>query len=83
MVSSMGEVLTPKLTQLAAGDARIQNLFTNDGELDGELLMMALLRSLGPEGFYRKQPKRGTPKSQAEAQPETGIPTYGQEAKAV
>jgi hypothetical protein len=49
MVTSMGEVMTPKLQQAGAG--RIQSLFSADGDVDEELLGLALLRALGPERF--------------------------------
>jgi hypothetical protein len=54
MVSSMGEVMTPSILK-AAGDARgkIQNIFSADGEVDDELLSLALLKALGPESYYR------------------------------
>jgi len=54
MVSSMGEVMTPSIMQ-AAGDTRgkIQNIFSADGEVDDELLTLALLKALGPESYYR------------------------------
>lgn len=57
MVASMGEVLTPKL--LAASGrhgARMQNLFSADGDVDEELLTVALLKSLGPQGYYSHRP---------------------------
>lgn len=55
MVASMGEVLTPRLIA-AAGQksARMQNLFSSDGDVDEELLTVALLKSLGPQGYYRR-----------------------------
>jgi hypothetical protein len=54
MVSSMGEVMTPSILQ-AAGDVRgkIQNIFSANGEVDEELLTLALLKALGPESYYR------------------------------
>jgi activator of 2-hydroxyglutaryl-CoA dehydratase/predicted nucleotide-binding protein (sugar kinase/HSP70/actin superfamily) len=50
MVTSMGEVLTPRILQ-AAGDVpgRIQSLFSADGDVSDELLEVALLKALGPE----------------------------------
>jgi hypothetical protein len=52
MVMSMGEVMTPRIQQ-AAGDARgrIQALFSAEGDVDQELLSLALLKALGPERF--------------------------------
>jgi len=49
MVTSMGEVLTPRLQQAAGGSlGRIQSLFSADGDIDEELLAQALLRARGP-----------------------------------
>jgi hypothetical protein len=55
MVASMGEVLAPKLIA-ASGQksARMQNLFSSDGDVDEELLTVALLKSLGPQGYYSR-----------------------------
>lgn len=56
LVASMGEVLTPKLLAAAGGNgARIQNLFSADGDVDEELLTLALLKALGPQGYYRRE----------------------------
>ncbi|MEW5966148.1 MAG: acyl-CoA dehydratase activase-related protein [Pseudomonadota bacterium] len=52
MVSSMGEALGPALAH-AAGGGRIQPLFSADGEVNEELLGLAVLKVLGPEGYYR------------------------------
>nr|VFJ43169.1 MAG: hypothetical protein BECKFW1821A_GA0114235_10034 [Candidatus Kentron sp. FW] len=54
MVSTMGETLTPRI-MAACPDAtgRIQHLFSNDGEIDTELLVAALLKGMGPVGYYR------------------------------
>ena len=49
MVTSMGDVLTPSLIQTAGlSPGRIQSLFSADGDLDEELLALALLRARGP-----------------------------------
>jgi len=54
MVSSMGEILSPKILDVVDREgARIQYLFSNEGEVDSDLLRLALLKALGPEGFYR------------------------------
>lgn len=55
MVSSMGEALGPALAR-AAGGGRIQPLFSADGEVNEELLGLAVLKVLGPEGYYRPGP---------------------------
>ena len=50
MVASMGEALTPAIAAAAKGaQGRIQHLFSADGEVDAELLALALLKTLGPE----------------------------------
>ncbi|MCK5416773.1 hypothetical protein KAI92_05095 [Candidatus Parcubacteria bacterium] len=54
MVSSMGEVLTPKILEFTKNKGKIQNLFSQDGEINEEILTTALLKILGPEKFYRK-----------------------------
>lgn len=55
MVASMGEALTPKIMQhtRAQSKGRIQNLFSQDGDVDEEQLVLALLKVMGPERFYR------------------------------
>lgn len=53
MVSSMGEILTSKIMKVAGGAGRVQYLFSTDGEIDEELLLMAFLKRLGPERYYR------------------------------
>ena len=56
MVSSMGEVLTPKILQTAGdSDGRLQNLFSSDGEIDEEALTVALLKVMGPEKYYQRR----------------------------
>lgn len=52
MVMSMGEVMTPRIER-AAGDVRgrIQALFSAEGDVDREVLSLALLKALGPERF--------------------------------
>ena len=55
MVSAMGEVLTPCLLKTATNKkGRIQHLFSLNGELDEDQLHLALLKSLGPEKYYRQ-----------------------------
>lgn len=55
MVSSMGEVMTPAIVQAVPGaSGRIQHLFSQQGDVDEELIALALLKVLGPEGFYRR-----------------------------
>ncbi|MFC1670822.1 acyl-CoA dehydratase activase-related protein, partial [Spirochaetota bacterium] len=53
MVSSMGEMLTPSIMLEGRNPgARIQHLFSNEGEVDEEILGLALLKTMGPEKFY-------------------------------
>ncbi|MEZ5543174.1 MAG: acyl-CoA dehydratase activase-related protein [Pseudomonadota bacterium] len=53
MVSSMGEVLTPRIVEAAgAAKGRIQNLFSADGDVNEELLTLVVLKAMGPERFY-------------------------------
>ena len=59
MVATMGEVLSPVIAAGAGGKGRIQHLFSADGEVDEELLTLALLKALGPERYYR--PASGAP----------------------
>ncbi len=55
MVSSMGEVLTPRILQAAeASHGQVQNLFSSDGDVNEELLTLALSKTLGPVHYYRK-----------------------------
>ena len=55
MVSSMGQSLTaPILKAIGNKTARIQDLFTLNGEINIDQLQMALLKTLGPVGYYRK-----------------------------
>ncbi len=56
MVASMGEILSPMIMeQIESRDTRIQHLFSTEGEINEELLMLALLKLLGPEKFYKKR----------------------------
>jgi activator of 2-hydroxyglutaryl-CoA dehydratase/predicted nucleotide-binding protein (sugar kinase/HSP70/actin superfamily) len=55
MVASMGELFTPKIMEMAErNDVRIQHLFTNDGEINEDLLRLSLLKTTGVEKFYRQ-----------------------------
>ncbi|MBU1776184.1 MAG: hypothetical protein KJ899_06050, partial [Gammaproteobacteria bacterium] len=54
MVSSLGEVITPGITRVAPETGgRIQHLFSQQGDVDAELLALALLKTVGPERYYR------------------------------
>ena len=56
MVSSMGELLTPAVEGLEChpGRGRIQHLFSAEGDLDEELLTLAVLKSLRPERYMTR-----------------------------
>jgi len=58
MVSSMGEVLSQAIYEKAlsgsAHKARIQGLFSLEGEIDADRLNLALLKLRGPAGFFRQ-----------------------------
>lgn len=54
MVATMGEALTPAITCAAGANAgRVQHLFSADGDVNEELLTLALLKAMGPERYYR------------------------------
>jgi hypothetical protein len=54
MVTSMAEMLTPRILQAAGGNpGRIQSLFSADGDINDELLQLALLKALGPERSWQ------------------------------
>lgn len=52
MVAAMGQVLTPRLCAGEHGKGQVQHLFSADGEINEELLAMAILKSLGAESFF-------------------------------
>jgi hypothetical protein len=59
MVATMGEVLTPAITAAAIpARGRVQQLFSADGEIDGEIVQLALLKALGPERYLRREDGR-------------------------
>lgn len=53
MVATMGEALTPAIMARAQAQGRIQHLFSADGDVNEELLTLALLKAMGPERYYR------------------------------
>jgi hypothetical protein len=54
MVATMGEALTPAIVHAAGANAgRVQHLFSADGDVNEELLTLALLKAMGPERYYR------------------------------
>jgi activator of 2-hydroxyglutaryl-CoA dehydratase/predicted nucleotide-binding protein (sugar kinase/HSP70/actin superfamily) len=57
MVATMGEVLTPAIAHAAGpGRGRIQHLFSAEGDVNEELLALALLKAMGPERYYCARP---------------------------
>jgi len=56
MVSAMGQVISPCLRHAVQDEkcGHVQPLFSADGEVNGELLSMSILKSLGPEKFLVK-----------------------------
>jgi len=55
MVSSMGEVITPGINAAAPGAAgKIQHLFSQQGDVDRELIALALLKTIGPVRYYSR-----------------------------
>ena len=57
MVASMGEAMTPAIEHAAERcRGRIQHLFSAEGDVDEELLTLALLKAMGPERYYSLPP---------------------------
>jgi predicted nucleotide-binding protein (sugar kinase/HSP70/actin superfamily) len=55
MVSSMGEAITPGIYAASPiSKGKIQHLFSQQGDVDNDLLQLALLKTLGPYRFYYK-----------------------------
>ena len=54
MVSSMGEAITPGIYHsVPEAKGKIQHLFSQQGDVDDELVSLALLKTIGPERYYR------------------------------
>jgi activator of 2-hydroxyglutaryl-CoA dehydratase/predicted nucleotide-binding protein (sugar kinase/HSP70/actin superfamily) len=54
LVSSMSEMMTrPLLDAEGVESGRIQNLFSADGDLNEEVLTLAVLKAMGPQTYYR------------------------------
>ena len=61
MVATMGEALTPAIAHAAGpGCGRVQHLFSADGDVNEELLTLALLKAMGPERYYSARPAPAT-----------------------
>lgn len=54
MVSSMGESITPGIYATANGaKGKVQHLFSQQGDVDKELIAQALLKTIGPVRYYQ------------------------------
>jgi predicted nucleotide-binding protein (sugar kinase/HSP70/actin superfamily) len=54
MVSSMGEAITPGIYAAAPGSkGKVQHLFSQQGDVDDELIAQALLKTIGPIRYYQ------------------------------
>ena len=54
MVSSMGEAITPGIhAAVPESQGKIQHLFSQQGDIDEELIQLALLKTIGPERYYQ------------------------------
>jgi predicted nucleotide-binding protein (sugar kinase/HSP70/actin superfamily) len=55
MVSAMGEAITPGIYNAAKSKkGNIQHLFSQQGDVDTELIQVALLKTIGATRFYKK-----------------------------
>ena len=53
MVSSMGQLFSGSILEISDQKARIEDLFTLNGEVNNEQLQMVLLKTMGPERYYK------------------------------
>ena len=54
----MGEVLTPSIMHAeGTGSGRVQTLLSAEGDVDEELLTLAVLKAIGPRRYY-EMPQR-------------------------
>lgn len=54
MVSSMGEAITPGIhAAVPSSKGKIQHLFSQQGDIDDELIQLSLLKTIGPERYYK------------------------------
>jgi activator of 2-hydroxyglutaryl-CoA dehydratase/predicted nucleotide-binding protein (sugar kinase/HSP70/actin superfamily) len=54
MVSSMGEAITPGIhAAVPESKGKIQHLFSQQGDIDDELIQLSLLKTIGPERYYK------------------------------
>jgi predicted nucleotide-binding protein (sugar kinase/HSP70/actin superfamily) len=54
MVSSMGQLFTDSVLEVTGKKTMIKDLFTLNGEVNHEQLQMALLKTLGPQRYYKQ-----------------------------
>ena len=52
MVSTMGEVLTPSIMSADGVEGNIQTLLSAEGDVDEEILSLAVLKATGPHRYY-------------------------------
>ncbi|MEJ2053616.1 MAG: acyl-CoA dehydratase activase-related protein, partial [Calditrichaceae bacterium] len=58
MVASMGEMLNTKMMEsVNKSNARIQHLFTNEGEINEDMVQLSLLKIIGTEDYYSAMEK--------------------------
>lgn len=53
MVSSMGQLFGHSILEISNSSARIQDLFSLNGEVNYEQLQTAILKSIGPSKYYK------------------------------
>lgn len=53
MVSCMGQLFSQPILEINKNNARIENLFSLNGEVDKEKLQTVILKSMGPVKYYR------------------------------
>ncbi|MFA5745242.1 MAG: acyl-CoA dehydratase activase-related protein [archaeon] len=54
MVSSMGQLFGHSILEISRGHSRIQDLFSLNGEVDFDKLQTAILKSRGPNKYYKQ-----------------------------
>jgi len=54
MVASMGQMFTEPISNVTGKSARIQDLFSLNGEVDDEQMRLSLLKTMGPVRYYRR-----------------------------
>jgi len=54
MVSSMGQLFGHSILEISNSNARIQDLFSLNGEVNYDQLQTAILKSIGPHKYYKR-----------------------------